>query len=183
MLAERGCTVGQGVRLRTLAKVIDHVGADGKKTGIIDGTEVRVRRPAAGREDRDKFISGKNKQNAVKTMVVTDGDGRVLFCGPAKPGSCVDITRARQSCLVRLLADGPAMEILADVGYQGRGAQTGGRVITPHRKFEKNAPDWYEEMYERERKAHSSRRIRAEHGIAHLKNRRAQPATSEAAST
>ncbi|WP_240798829.1 transposase family protein [Streptomyces sp. H23] len=69
LLAERGCTVSQGVRLRTLAEVIDHLGADGK-TGIIDSTEIRVRRPAAGRKDRDRFISGKNKQNAVKTMVV-----------------------------------------------------------------------------------------------------------------
>ncbi|MFC8817846.1 transposase family protein [Streptomyces rochei] len=173
LLAKRGCTVSQGVRLRTLDEVIDHLGTDGK-TGIIDGTEIRVRRPAAARKDRDKFISGKNKQNAVKTMVVTDGDGRVLFCSPTKPGSCADITHARQLGLVRLLADGPAVEILADAGYQGLGAQTGGRVITPpHRKFKKNAPDWYEEMYERQRKAHSSRRIRVEHGIAHLKNWRA----------
>lgn len=36
-----------------------------------------------------------------------------------------------------------------------------------------NTPDWCEEMYERQRKAHSSRRIRVEHGIAHLKNWRA----------
>ncbi|MGW8954650.1 transposase [Streptomyces sp. NPDC055709] len=54
------------------------------------------------------------------------------------------------------------------------GAQTGGHVITPpHRTFKKNAPDWYEEMDERQRTAHSSRRIRVEHGIAHLKNWRA----------
>ncbi|MFI7874954.1 transposase [Streptomyces salinarius] len=47
-------------------------------------------------------------------------------------------------------------------------------MITPsHRKFKMNAPDWYEEMHERQRKAHSSRRIRVEHGIAHLKNWRA----------
>ncbi|MFF9091447.1 transposase family protein [Streptomyces sp. NPDC014991] len=173
MLAERGCTVSPGVRLRTLAEVIDHLGAD-RKTGIIDGTEIRVRRPAAGRKDRDKFISGKNKRNAVKTMVVTDGGGRVLFCSATKPGSCADITHARQLGLVKLLADGPAVEILADAGYQGLGAQTGGRVITPpHRKFKKNAPDWYEEIHARQRKAHSSRRIRVEHGIAHLKNWRA----------
>ncbi|MFD4314928.1 transposase family protein [Streptomyces sp. NPDC058548] len=63
------------------------------------------------------------------------------------------------------------VEILADAGYQGLGAQTGGRVVTPpHRKFKKNAPDWYEERYERQRKAHSSRRTRVEHGITHLKN-------------
>ncbi|MFF8848206.1 hypothetical protein ACF08N_37000 [Streptomyces sp. NPDC015127] len=44
--------------------MVDHLGKN-EKTGIIDGTEIRVRRPAAGRKDRDKFISGKNKQNAV----------------------------------------------------------------------------------------------------------------------
>jgi hypothetical protein len=173
LLAERGCTVSPGVRLRTLAEVVDHLGASGK-TGILDGTEIRVRRPAVGRKDRDKFVSGKSKQNAVKSMIVTDQDGRVLFCSPTRPGSCADITHARQLGLVRLLADGPAVEILADAGYQGLGAQTGGRVITPpHRKFKKHAPDWYEEMHERQRKAHSSRRIRVEHGIAHLKNWRA----------
>ncbi|MFD8237424.1 transposase family protein, partial [Streptomyces sp. NPDC059696] len=125
-------------------------------------------------KDRDVFISGKNKRNAVKTMVLTDQNGRVLFSSPARPGSCADITHARQLGLVKLLADGPVVEILADAGYQGLGAQTGGRVVTPpHRKFKKGAPDWYEEMHERQRKAHSSRRIRVEHGIAHLKNWRA----------
>ncbi|MFH9138546.1 transposase family protein [Streptomyces sp. NPDC017524] len=46
-------------------------------------------------------------------------------------------------------------------------------MTPPHRKFKKNAPDWYEEVHERRRKAHSSRRIRVEHSIAHLKNWRA----------
>jgi hypothetical protein len=173
LLAMRGCTVAHNVRLRTLAEVISHLGASGQ-TGIIDGTEIRVRRPAVGRKDREKFISGKNKQNAVKSMVVTDADGRLLFCSPAEPASCADITHARQLGLVKLLAGGSGVEILADAGYQGMGAQTGGRVVTPpHRKFKKNPPDWYEAMHERQRKAHSSRRIRVEHGIAHLKNWRA----------
>ncbi|MFF5808928.1 transposase family protein [Streptomyces sp. NPDC012746] len=169
LLAMRGCTIAPGVRLRSLAEVVDYLGASGQ-TGIIDGTEVRVRRPAVGRKDREKFISGKNKQNAVKFMVVTNAGGRLLFCSPAQPASCADITHARQLGLVRLLADGPVVEILADAGYQGLGAQTGGQVDTPpHRKFRKDVPDWYEEM----RKTHSSRRIRVEHGIAHLKNWRA----------
>ncbi|WP_432127665.1 transposase family protein [Streptomyces sp. bgisy082] len=76
-------------------------------------------------------------------MVLTDRNGRVLFGSPARPGSCADIAHARQSGLVKLLSDGPAVELLADAGYQGLGAQTGGRVITPtHRKFKKNAPEW-----------------------------------------
>lgn len=45
------------------------------------------------------------------------------------------------------------MEIFADADYQGLGAQTGGRVVTPpHRTFKENAPDWCEEMHERQRK-------------------------------
>ncbi|WP_328490503.1 transposase family protein [Streptomyces zaomyceticus] len=140
LLATRGCTIAPGIRLRTLAEVVDHLGASGQ-TGIIDGTEVRVRRPAAGRKDREKFISGKKKQNAVKSMVVTDADGRLLFCSPAQPASCADITHARQLGLVKVLADGPVVEVLADAGYQGLGARTGGRVVTPpHRKFKKDAP-------------------------------------------
>ncbi|WP_349498343.1 transposase family protein [Streptomyces lavendulae] len=169
----RGCTIASGVRLRTLAEVIDHLGASGQ-IGIINGTEIRVRRPAVGRKDREKSISGKNRQNAVKAMVLTDAGGRLVFCSPAQPASCADITHARQLGLVKHLTGGPALEILADAGYQGLGAQTGGRVVTPpHRKFKRNPPDWYEEIYERQRKAHSSRRIRVEHGIAHLKNWRA----------
>ncbi|WP_405504581.1 transposase family protein [Streptomyces anulatus] len=48
LLAERGCTVAPDIQLTTFAEVVDHLGPRGQ-TGIIDGTEVRVRRPAAGR--------------------------------------------------------------------------------------------------------------------------------------
>lgn len=48
LLAIRGCTIATGVRRHALVEVIDHLGASGQ-TGIIDGTEVRVRRPAVGR--------------------------------------------------------------------------------------------------------------------------------------
>ncbi|MEQ4605898.1 transposase family protein [Streptomyces cavourensis] len=168
LLAERGCTVSPDVRRRTLADVVDHLGASGT-TGIIDGTEIRVRRPAAGRKDRDKFISGKNKQDAVKSMVVTDAEGRALWCSPARPASCADITQARQLGLVGLLADGPPGRDPRRCRLPGPGRtdrRPGGDTTAP-------PPDWYEEMYERQRKAHSSRRIRVEHGIAHLKNWRA----------
>ncbi|MFJ6687087.1 transposase family protein [Streptomyces werraensis] len=113
----------------TLAEVIDHLGASGQ-TGIVDGTEIRFHRPAAGRRDRDTFIAGKNKRNAVKAMVLTDQSGRLLFCSPTKPGNCADITRAREFGLVKLLADGPAVEILADAGYQGLGAQTAPSAVS-----------------------------------------------------
>ncbi|WP_234432526.1 transposase family protein [Streptomyces sp. NRRL S-378] len=43
----------------------------------------------------------------------------MLFCSPAEPASCTDITHVHQLGLVKNPVDGPAVEILADAGYQG----------------------------------------------------------------
>ncbi|MGY0068224.1 transposase family protein [Streptomyces sp. QTS137] len=103
----------------------------------------------------------------VETLIVDHG-----LCG-GEPDACSDHPQSTDH-RIGLLSEGPVVEILADADYQGLGAQTGGRVVTPpHRKFKKNAPQWYEEIHEQRRKAHSARRIRVEHGIAHLKNWRA----------
>ncbi|MEU6481076.1 transposase family protein [Streptomyces sp. NPDC047017] len=99
LLAERGRTVSPDMRLRSLAEVVDHLGSSGT-TGIIDGTEIRLRRLAAGCKDSDKFISDRNKQNAIKSMVVTDGEGRVLWCSPTRPASCADITQDCQLLII-----------------------------------------------------------------------------------
>ncbi|MEU9397990.1 transposase family protein [Streptomyces sp. NPDC048324] len=183
MLAQRGCTIEPGLRLRTLVEVVDHLGENGK-TGIIDGTEIRVRRPAAGHKGRDKFILGKNKQNAVKSMVLTDTDGRLLYCSSAEPASCADVTHARKLGLVRLVTDGarggdPRRCRISGAGSPDR--RTRGHTASP--QVQEERPDWYEEIHEQRRKAHSSRRIRVEHGIAHLKNWKSLPATTADVST
>jgi hypothetical protein len=142
LLAERGCKVETGGRLHTLADVIAYLGAV-PQTAIMDATEIRVRRPAAGRPGRDRYISGKSRQNAVKAMVLTDHCGRILLCGQTRPGSTADITQARDAGLVDLLSWHPTVELLADAGYQGLSAQTLGAVITPpHRHRKPNCHDW-----------------------------------------
>ncbi|MGW6007639.1 transposase family protein [Streptomyces sp. NPDC055210] len=83
LLAQRGSAIPPDARLRTLAEVIEYLGVDGR-TGIIDGMEIRVRRPAAGRKDRDKFNSGKTKQNAVKA--------RGACCSAVRFGRAVVLT-------------------------------------------------------------------------------------------
>lgn len=112
-----------------------------------------MRRPAAGRMDREKFVCGKNKQNDVKSMVVTDAEGRLQFCSPAGPASCANITHARKLGLVKLLADGPAVVISPMPATRVWAPRPAGVVTPPHRKFKKNPPEWYEEMHERQRKA------------------------------
>ncbi|MFD3565822.1 hypothetical protein [Streptomyces sp. NPDC058667] len=56
-------------------------------------------------------------------------------------------------------------------------------MTPPHRKSWNNSTDWYEEIYERQRKAHSSRRIRVEHGSRTSRTGEHSPATTAAAST
>jgi hypothetical protein len=68
------------LRLKTLADVFAYAAAEGVKLRI-DGTEVQVRRPKAGRPGRRAFVSGKRRQNTIKPTVISDGRGRLLWCG------------------------------------------------------------------------------------------------------
>ncbi len=175
LLAERGCTVQGGIRLRTLADVVAHLGATGQ-LGLLDATEVRVRRPAAHRAGRQRFVSGKARANTVKALVITDAAGRLLFCGQTRPGAIHDLTQVRQAGLVELLALIPGVTLLADAGYQGLSTQTAGAVITPRPARRKNQIPVFPAVaaaHEAERRAHASQRIHVEHGISHLKNWRA----------
>ena len=81
LLAARGFAVpGQpGVRLRTLADVFAYAAALGV-TLRLDGTEVQVRRPRAGKPGRRAFVSGKKKMNTKKATVITER--RAAPCGP-----------------------------------------------------------------------------------------------------
>ena len=172
LLAERGCTVEGGIRLRTLADVVAHLGASGQ-LGLLDATEVRVRRPAAHKAGRQRFVSGKARANTVKALVITDAEGRLLFCGQTRPGSIHDLTQVRQAGLVELLALIPGVTLLADAGYQGLSTQTAGAVLTPRPVRRKNQIPVFPAVaaaHEAERRAHASQRIHVEHGISHLKN-------------
>ncbi|MEV6695323.1 transposase family protein [Micromonospora sp. NPDC051196] len=172
LLAERGCRVHDGVRLRTLSDVVAYLGHHPQ--ALMDATEVRVRRPIAGRSGRDRFVSGKARLNTMKALVICDPLGQLLFCGETRPGSMHDITQARTAGLVDLLLHAPlGVQILADAGYQGLGADTGGAVITPGpkpRKRQTSLPPSVIAAHEATRKRHSSQRIRVEHAIGHLKN-------------
>lgn len=175
LLADRGCRIEGGLRLRTLADVIAYLGATGQ-TALMDATEIRVRRPSAHRGGRSRFISGKSRINAMKALVITDERGRLLFCGETRAGSVADITQPRDAGLVDLLADSIDLQILAYAGYQGLGAQTCGQVVTPPRKRRGKHLEhlqWLMAHHEAARFPHSSARIPVEHGIAHLKNWRA----------
>ncbi|WP_051796717.1 transposase family protein [Kibdelosporangium aridum] len=172
LLADRGCSIESGVRLRTIAGVVaylDHT----RLTGLMDATEIRVRRPTVKRAGRHQFISGKSRQNAMKALVTSDARGRVLFSGASCRGSTADITQARQAGVTDWLDHTLGVEMLTDAGYQGLDAPTLGQVITPtptHQKKRLERMPGIAELRDRQRKSHARRRVRVEHTIAHVKN-------------
>ncbi|WP_215448742.1 transposase family protein [Streptomyces sp. ATCC 21386] len=87
LLADRGFAVPDqpGLRLPMLADVFAYADAEGV-TLRIDGTETQVRRPKAHRPGRCAFVSGKKKQNTMKTTTISDGQGSTLWSGADRPG-------------------------------------------------------------------------------------------------
>ncbi|MFF2331194.1 MULTISPECIES: transposase family protein [unclassified Streptomyces] len=49
----------------------------------------------AGRPGRKAFVSGKKKQNTIKTTTFSDHQGRTLFSGVVRPGRMHDQTAVR----------------------------------------------------------------------------------------
>ena len=170
LLAARGFAVpGKGeLRLRTLADVFAYAAAEGVKLRI-DGTEVQVRRPAAGRPGRRAFVSGKKKQNTIKATVISDGAGRLLWAGAFRPGRMHDVTAVRTEGTEDLLRRRPEVTAEVDSGYQGLARDFPAQVSAPPKKPGKNASPEQAAHWEQQRHAQSSARICVEHAIAEPK--------------
>jgi hypothetical protein len=170
LLAARGFAVsGQpGLRLRTLADVFAYAAAEGV-TLRIDGTEVQVRRPAAGRPGRRAFVSGKKRQNTGKATAVSDGDGRLLWLGAFRPGRMHDATALRTEGIEDLLRRHPDVRAEVDTGYQGLARDFPGQVSAPPKKPGHDALPEETARWEQQRHQQSSRRICVEHAIAEPK--------------
>ncbi|MGW7825159.1 transposase family protein [Streptomyces puniciscabiei] len=120
LLAGRGFAVpgGTGVRLRAVEDVFAYAAAEGVDLRI-DGTEVQVRRPRAGRPGRTAFVSGKKKQNTIKTTTFSDHQGRTLFSGVPRPGRMHDQTAVRTEGIAEQLRQHPTVKAEVDDGYRG----------------------------------------------------------------
>jgi hypothetical protein len=120
LLAARGFAAPDrpGIRLRTLADVFAEAEAEGIRLRL-DGTEVQVRRPKAGRPGRKAFISGKKKQNTEKAVMISDGQGRELWLGADRLGRMHDVTQIRTEGIEEQLRLHPAVPVEVDAGYAG----------------------------------------------------------------
>jgi hypothetical protein len=157
-----------GVRLRTLADVFAYAAARGVELRL-DGTEVQVRRPRAGKPGRRAFVSGKKKQNTKKATVVTDGEGRTLWAGAFRPGRMHDQTAVRTEGIAGLFRQFPQVKAKVDAGYRGLAKEFPDQVQAPPLKPKKDAAPEETAAYEAGRHRQSSERICVEHANAEHK--------------
>ena len=170
LLAARGFAVpGEpGIRLRTLADLFAYAAARGV-TIRLDGTEVQVRRPRAGKPGRRAFVSGKKKQNTEKATVATDEKGRTLWAGAFRPGRMHDQTAVRTEGIADLYERFPQVKSKVDAGYRGLAKEFPDQVEAPPLKPKKNAAPEEVAAYEEQRHRQSSERICVEHANAEHK--------------
>ncbi len=168
--AARGFAVpeGPGVRLRTLADVFACAAAEGVELRI-DGTEVQVRRPPAGKPGRRAFVSGKKKQNTKKAAVITGPRGNTLRAGAFRPGRRHDQTAVRTEGIADLFRQYPRVKAKVDAGYRGLAREFPDQVQAPPLKPEKDATAEETAAYEAQRHQQSSERICVEHANAEHK--------------
>jgi hypothetical protein len=170
LLAARGFAVpGEaGVRLHTLADVFAYAATRGVELRL-DGTEVRVRRPKAGRPGRRAFVSGKMRQNTKKTTVITDERGRTLWAGAIRPGRMHDQTAVQTEGIEDLFEQYPQVEAKVDAGYRVLATRFPDQVQAPPKKPGKDTQPGEIATWEDARKQQSSERICVEHANAEHK--------------
>ncbi len=170
LLAARGFAIPDrpGVRLRTLADVFAYAEAEGIRLRI-DGAETQVRRPKANRPGRRAFISGKKKQNTIKTTTISDGQGRLLWSGADRPGRMHDQTAMRTEGIAEQLRIRPEVGAEVDEGYRGLANEFPDQVSAPPKKPKDDAPLGDQYAWREMRRRQSSERICVEHAHAELR--------------
>ncbi|MCX5294309.1 transposase family protein [Streptomyces sp. NBC_00183] len=141
LLAARGFAIperpGQGIR--TLEDLFAYAGAEGVDLRI-DGTEVQVRRPRAGHPGRKAFVSGKKKQNTIKTTTFSDAQRRTLLSGVVRPGRMQDRTAVRTEGIAEQFRRHPRVRAEVDEGYRGLANEFPNQVSAPPKKPNGDAP-------------------------------------------
>ncbi|MFF4139185.1 transposase family protein [Streptomyces mirabilis] len=170
LLADRGFAVpGQsGLRLRTLADVFAYADAEGV-TLRIDGTETQVRRPKAHRSGRCAFVSGKKKQNTMKTTTISDGQGRTLWSGADRPGRMHDQTAMRTEGIAEQFRLHPDVRAEVDEGYRGLANEFPEQISALPKKPKEDAPVGDQYAWREQRRRQSAARICVEHANAEHK--------------
>lgn len=170
LLAARGFAVPDrpGLRLKTLEDVFAYAEAEGVEMRL-DGAETQVRRPQAGRPGRREFVSGKRRQNTIKTTTFSDSQGRMLLSGVVRPGRMHDQTAVRTEGIAEQFRNRPGVKAKVDSGYAGLAKEFPGQVSAPPKKPKDEACDGDKYAWRETRRRQSSDRICVEHTNAELR--------------
>ncbi|GGT89889.1 transposase [Streptomyces violascens] len=175
LLAARGFAVPgrPGLRLRTLADVFAYAKAEDVELRI-DGMETQVRRRKAHRPGRRAFVSGKRKQNTIKTTTISDAQGRTLFSGADRPGRMHDQTAMRTGGgIAEQLRLHPRVKAEADDGHRGLANEFPDPISAPPKKpkglGEDDAPITERYGWREMKRRQSSARIVVEHANAEMR--------------
>ncbi|MFJ2024437.1 transposase family protein [Streptomyces sp. NPDC087897] len=175
LLAERGFAIPDrpGLRLHTLEDVFACAAAENIALRI-DGAETQVRRPRADRPGRRGFVSGKRRQNTIKTTTISDHQGRTLWSGAMRPGRMHDQTCVRTEGVAEQFRLRPSVKAEVDESYRGLANEFPDQVSAPPRKPEDfdEAPLTERYGWREQRRRQSSRRICVEHANAEHRQRR-----------
>ncbi|WP_244943053.1 transposase [Streptomyces inhibens] len=170
LLGARGFAVPDrpGVRLHTVEDLFAYADAEGVDLRI-DGTEVQVRRPGAGRPGLKAFVSGKKRQNTIKTTAFSHARGRTLFSGVVRLGCMHDQTAVRTEGIAEQLRQYPKVMVEVDEGYRGLTNECPDQVSAPPQKPKADAPLGEHHAWHERRRRQSSQRICVEHTNAEHK--------------
>lgn len=131
--------------------------------------ETQVRRPQASRPGRRAFVSGKRKQNTIKSTTFSDGQGRMLLAGVVRPGRMHDQTAVRTEGIAEQFRLRPSVKAKVDSGYAGLAKEFPGQVTAPPKKPKDEACDGEKRAWREARRRQSSARICVEHTNAELR--------------
>ncbi|MGY3685091.1 transposase family protein [Streptomyces sp. TE33382] len=108
-------------------------------------------------------MSGKKKQNTIKTTTFSDQQGRTLFSGVVRPGRMHDQTALRTEGIADQLRRHPGVKAEVDSGYQGLAKEFPSQVSAPPKKPAEDACDGDKRAWREMRRRQSSARICVEH--------------------
>ncbi|MFE6963244.1 transposase family protein [Streptomyces sp. NPDC057696] len=134
-----------------------------------DGAETQVRRPRAGRPGRRPFVSGKRRQNTIKTTTFSDGQGRMLLSAVVRPGRMHDQTALRTEGTAEQLRLHPSVKSQVDAGYAGLAKEFPRQVTSPPKKPKNEACDGDKRAWHEAGRQQPSARICVEHTNAELR--------------
>lgn len=95
---------------------------------LLDATEQKIPRPSK-KQARKAYYSGKKRTHTLKTQLMTDKKGLILYASDSSPGRIHDLKHYRATAMPKWLNQNPDIKAYADKGYVGET-----RLITPNKR-------------------------------------------------